>query len=112
MGYLLDTNALSEVIRKRPSAALLQRLRETPADQLFTSVICVMELRAGAKRHPDGNALWQRIGKEVLARVVVLALGRREAEQAGDLLAILLERGAPIGVEDVLIAATAQANGL
>jgi tRNA(fMet)-specific endonuclease VapC len=48
----------------------------------------------------------------VLALVRVLPVGLDEAIRAGELLAVLEQRGEPIGVEDVLIAATAQVNEL
>lgn len=111
-GYLLDTNVLSELIRKRPSPGVLERLRGIPPSQLVTSSVCVTELRYGAARHPQGDALWTRIAAEVLSHVRVLPLGREEAERAGELLALLEKRGEVIGIEDVLIGATALVNNL
>jgi tRNA(fMet)-specific endonuclease VapC len=110
--YLLDTNVLSEVVKKRPAPSVVARLRAAAADSLVTSSVCVMELRFGAARHPKGPALWQRLRREVLARVKVLALGEVEAVRAGELLADLEARGEQIGIEDVLIAATALTHGL
>jgi predicted nucleic acid-binding protein len=111
-GYLLDTNVLSELIRKRPFPGVLQRLRSIPPDQLTTPSICVTELRYGAARHPQGDALWARISNEVLSHIRVLPLGSKEAECAGELLAALESRGTVIGIEDVLIGATALVNEL
>lgn len=111
-GYLLDTNVLSELVRKRPFPGVTERLRSIPQDQLVTSSICVTELRYGAARHPQGDALWKRISSEVLVHIRVLPLGSREAERAGELLAALEERGEVIGIEDVLIGATAMVNDL
>lgn len=106
-GYLLDTNVLSEVIKRRPEPGVLDRIRAVPARDLSTSSVCVAELRYGAVRHPSGGALWERIVSEVLPRVRVLAVGEAEAIRAGDLLAVLESRGQPVGIEDVLIGATA-----
>lgn len=78
----------------------------------MTSSICVTELRYGAARHPQGNALWTRITSEVLSGLQVLPLAQEEAERAGDLLAALDSRGKPIGIEDVLIGATALTHNL
>ena len=105
--YLLDTNVLSEILKKRPEPRVLERLRAVPARALTTSVVCVTELRYGAARHPQGTTLWERIAREVLARIRVLPIGEAEAIRAGDLLAALESNGTPIGVEDVLIGATA-----
>jgi tRNA(fMet)-specific endonuclease VapC len=106
-GYLLDTNVLSEVIKKRPEPAVLARLREIEPRSVFTSVVCVTELRYGARRRSGAEALWERIAREVLSRVRILPLGETEALRAGDLLADMEAAGQPIGIEDILIGATA-----
>jgi tRNA(fMet)-specific endonuclease VapC len=110
--YLLDTNVLSLLVRAQPSAQLIRRLGERPAESLFTSCICVMELRHGAARRRDGGALWQRIEREILSRVRILAIGVEQALLAGDILAHPWAAGKPIDVEDVLIGATAISKGL
>lgn len=111
-GFLLDTNVLSEIIRKRPSASVVDRLRALPPQALFTSSICLMELRFGAARVPHGAALWERIRREVLPLVTILPVGEAVAQRAGETLAALESRGALIGVEDLLIASTALTHGL
>ena len=111
-GYLLDTNVISELFKKRPAPRVLERVSSTRAEALATSVICVTELRHGAARHPKGEALWRRISTEVLSRIQILPLGWDEAVRAGDLLADLQERGKPIGLEDLLIGATALEHGM
>ena len=110
-GWLLDTNVLSELVRKRPSPEVVSRVRASRSADLVTSVVCVMEMRFGAVRHPTGRALWARIEKEVLSRVRVLPVGDDEARRAGELLAELEARGEKVGTEDVLIAATALVHG-
>lgn len=110
--FLLDTNVLSEVLKKRPSEAVLARIEEAEDGRLPTSAVCVMELRFGAARHPKVEELWRRIAEELLPRVEILPVDDRVAEQAGDLLALLESQGQPIGTEDVLIAATALVHDL
>ena len=112
MRYLLDTNVLSEVIRKEPNPGVVQRLRDVGPRDVVTSVVCVAELRHGAARVAHGARLWQRIASEVLSRVGILPLGEAEALRAGDLLATLEAEGSPIGIEDVWIGATAIENRL
>jgi tRNA(fMet)-specific endonuclease VapC len=111
-GYLLDTNVLSELLRKRPMAVVAARLEGKSASELYTSVTCVMELRFGAARHPDGRVLWGRIVRELLPRVQALPIDTLVATRAGGMLAALEAAGTPIGTEDVLIAATAMVHGL
>ena len=110
--YLLDTNVLSETLKRRPAPGVIGRLRAVAAADLLTSAVCVMELRFGAARHPSGAALWDRIERDVLALVDVLPFGAPEGRRAGELLAELESGGKPIGVEDVMIAATALTHGL
>ena len=109
--YLLDTNILSEVLKKRPNPHLIERLKKIPRSSQFTSCICVLELRYGSQRREDHESFWQRIRSELLGRVTVLGLSETVAVIAGDLLAILERRGEPIGLPDVLIAATALEAG-
>jgi predicted nucleic acid-binding protein len=111
-GYLLDTNVLSELLKKRPSSAVLERVGGIPRENLTTSSICITELRFGAARRPQGDALWTRIAGEVLPGIQILPLAQEEAERAGDLMAILESRGRMIGIEDILIGATALVHNL
>ncbi len=111
-GYLLDTNVLSEVMKKSPSAAVLGRLAALGRNEIFTSSVCFMELRFGAARHPRGDALWERIREEIEPLVSVLPLGYEEATRAGEVLADLERQGTPIGLEDVLIGSTALVHGI
>ena len=108
---LLDTNALSELLKRRPHERFLGRLAEVEATRLVTSAICLFELRHGCRRRPDGRRLWERIEREVVGRVTVLPFGREEAFRAGDIQADLTTRGIPIGIEDVMIGATALVHG-
>ena len=109
--YLLDTNILSEVLKKRPNPHLIERLKKIPRSSPFTSCICVLELRYGSRRRQDHELFWQRIRSELLDRVTVLGLSETVAVIAGDLLARLERRGEQIGLPDVLIAATALEAG-
>ena len=108
--YLLDTNILSELAKKRPSPNVLSRLNTKAAQTLFTSSICVMELRYGSALREDSEVFWQRINIEIISRVKIIRLGLKEALAAGDILASLRKSGQIIGIEDVLIAASALSN--
>jgi tRNA(fMet)-specific endonuclease VapC len=71
-----------------------------------------MEMRFGAVRSATGSILWERIRRDVLRRVKILPLGEDEASRAGEILADLELRGASVGIEDVMIGATALVGGL
>ncbi|MGH9319704.1 MAG: PIN domain-containing protein [Vicinamibacteria bacterium] len=110
--YLLDTNVLSELMKKNPSTAVLSRVEGLAKNEIFTSAVCFMELRFGAARHPHGSELWQRIENDIQPLVSILPLGYEEAKRAGEILARLEAAGTPIGLEDVLIGSTALVHGI
>lgn len=112
MMYLLDTNILSELVKKRPDHNLLQHLQSNPSQSLFTSCICVMELRFGSALRRDFKSFWQNIEREIISRVNVMPLGYEEVLKAGDILADLKKKGLSIGIEDVLIGSTALNHNL
>ena len=86
--YLLDTNALSEMLKKRPKPQFLTRLRRYPSEMFFTSCICVMELRHGSRQREDHTVFWQRITHEVLSRVTILDLASPRRSSRGTFLPI------------------------
>jgi len=110
--YLLDTNILSELMKKNPNPRMFSRLREKPVHSLFTSCVCVSELRFGCSLRADFNEFWSRINKEIIARINIVALGQNEAVLAGDILAQLSSKGEAVGMDDILVAACALANQL
>jgi predicted nucleic acid-binding protein len=55
--FLLDTNIISELMKKQPSSDLLERLQSCPSSSLCTATVCVMELRYGALRVPNSEAI-------------------------------------------------------
>jgi predicted nucleic acid-binding protein len=105
--HLLDTNVLSELIRLRPDPRVESRFETEPAD-LFTPVICLEEIRYGAKIGPPGNKLWERSQAEVFPRLTVLPLDEASAIAAADLRAEWKMNGTPVGYRDGLLAATAK----
>lgn len=110
--YLLDTNALSEPLKKKPSGPFLQRLEAARGSRKFTSAVCIMELRYGCARHKEGEELWRRIRRGPLERVEILPVSEDVAVRAGDLIAAVHRSGRPRATEDLLIAATALVHGL
>ncbi len=110
MNYLLDTNILSELVKKRPNANFIKRLKSEPSQSLHTSSICLFELRFGSALRDDSKKFWLRIVDDIISRIIVLPFGENEAYLAGDILAELQKAGQKIGLEDIFIAATALIN--
>ncbi len=108
--YLLDTNILSEIIRKQPNPYVLSQLRTKASHELFTSCICIMELRFGSRLRKDFKEFWGKLERRIISRVNVMPISEKGAIIAGDILAEMKKNGQIIGIEDVLIAASALAN--
>jgi toxin FitB len=47
VSYLLDTNVLSEVRKRRPSPEVSDWIRSTPGDELYISVLTIGEIEQG-----------------------------------------------------------------
>ena len=87
MAYLFDTDAISELLRKRPSRAYVKWLRTVPAPDQFTSAIVVGELFKGAYRSPNCDHHLANIHSRVLPAVAVLPYDVSVAETFGKVAA-------------------------
>ena len=106
---MLDTNALSELIRN-PQGILAQRLNALEPDTVCTSIVAACELRFGARR--KGSApLTQRV-ELLLQALTVLPLDTPADEHYADTRATLERSGTPIGSHDLFIAAHARSRGM
>lgn len=110
--HLLDTNILSEVVRRHPDPKVLARFETVPDEELFTSAVCLEEIHYGIRIATTGAAVRQRMEEEVLWRLTVVSLDESTARLAGELRGEWKLRGTPVGYRDGLIAATAKAHGL
>jgi predicted nucleic acid-binding protein len=110
--YLIDTNLLSELIRKSPNPNFIARLGSTPSSALYTASICIMELKYGALKRGNPSDLWLMIEQHILSKVQVLNFSYKEAIKAGELIHQLYSMGKPIGIEDIMIGSIALCNGL
>ncbi len=111
--YLLDTDVLSSLLRRRPSAVLIARLATVPVEQQFTSSITLGELLYGAYRLPErATLLAERIEAHLLSNLVVLPFDSPAARRYGEIRAQLERRGTLIGDADLRIAAIALTHRL
>jgi tRNA(fMet)-specific endonuclease VapC len=106
---MLDTNALSDLIRN-PGGPMVRRLAAETPDAVCTSIVVACELRFAARRRASA-ALTQRV-EQLLASMVVLPLDEPADEHYADIRAALERAGTPIGSNDLLIAAHARSRGL
>lgn len=110
--FLLDTSILSEVLRPRPSPAVIRRLLKCNSRTLFASEITRFELRFGAMLRADGPMFWARLQYELLPLVTWLPIDEAISIRAGDIAAAQRLAGRPCGTVDPFIAATALAQGV
>ena len=110
--YLLDTNIISEVLRRRPDPKVVARLRKVEPEEIHASVITLFELRFGSMLRDDATNFWQKIETDILPLVRWLDVDRSVANKAGDIAANLQRLGTPIGVNDCLIGGTALVHNL
>jgi tRNA(fMet)-specific endonuclease VapC len=108
MRYLLDTNIVSDLVR-RPQGRTAQRIRDVGEAQVCTSIIVAAELRYGAAKR--GALRLSAQLEAVLGALDVLPLEPPADAAYGRLRADLERIGRPVGGNDLLIAAHAIALG-
>jgi toxin FitB len=112
---LVDTNVISEPLRKTPDPNVVAWIDAQPLETLYLSAITVAELRFGVASLPTGKRR-QRLHESMENRVLPLFTGRVLAFDlpASQSYAELMSRariaGLAIGAADGYIAATAAAN--
>jgi toxin FitB len=112
---LLDTNVISEPLRRAPEARVIEWIDAQPMETLFLSAMTVAGLRAGVALLPAGRrraALHQSLEKQVLplfaGRVLPFDLACTNAY--AELLAKVRKSRSGIETADACIAAVAIAN--
>lgn len=108
MAYLLDTDAVSETLRRRPLAAYIDWLVTIPREQLLISSVTAAELLRGAYRGRDRHPnLLSRIESQVFPTLTILPFDRSTAEIYARISSVLDRQGQPLAHPDLQIAATA-----
>ena len=106
--YLLDTNAISNLIRQ-PRGPVADRIRKQGTTAVCTSVIVAAELRFGVEKR-GSRKLATRVA-EALDSLEVLPFAPPADAVYAVIRANLEKAGHPIGANDLLIAAQAVALG-
>lgn len=113
---VLDTNVLSELVRRRPAARVVRWVDEQDAGALAITAVTVAELRYGVARLTDG-ARKAKLAAAVDALVRedfcgrVLPFDVAAAAHYAELVADRDRNGRPIGVSDGQIAAICRCHG-
>lgn len=117
MSFLLDTNVVSETMRKRPSAVVLDWVAAQVTESVFISAVTLGELRRGALLLGEGkkrNALlrWIETGLKADFASRILPVDIAVMERWAELQIATQKAGRRLPLMDSLLAATALAHGL
>jgi len=107
--FLLDTNIVIYVIKRRPIEVL--DLFNANASRMAISVVTLAELLHGAEKsaQPTSNLA---VVEDFCSRLQVLSYTPKAAQHYGSIRTSLEKVGQPIGVNDLHIAAHARSEGL
>jgi tRNA(fMet)-specific endonuclease VapC len=106
MGFLLDTNILSDLVR-HPRGRIFDRIKEVKEQNICTSIVVAAELRYGAAKKASLRLTTQL--EAILQAIDVLAFEQPADTVYGELRTRLERTGQSIGANDLLIAAHALA---
>jgi len=107
--YLLDTNIIIYVLKRRPIEVL--STFNANASRMAMSSITLAELLHGAEKSSRVSENLSSI-EDFCSRLEVLPYGPKAAQHDGAIRAALEKLGQPIGVNDLHIAAHARSEGL
>ncbi|MBL4743487.1 MAG: type II toxin-antitoxin system VapC family toxin [Cycloclasticus sp.] len=107
--YMLDTNIVIYVIKRRPIEALATFNKH--AGHLCVSSITLAELIHGVEKSNRPAHNLNQV-ENFLSRLDILEYGNKAAEHYGDIRAVLEKQGQTIGVNDLHIAGHARSEGL
>lgn len=118
MPWLLDTNVLSELRKPKPEPKVLDFITVTPLPELYTSAVCLAEIRFGIELSGDETKR-AALKNWLTVKVRPMFDGERTLHVTEDIILkwrVLLEEGRKSGYTfsqpDLLIAATAAHHGL
>ncbi len=105
--FLLDTNVLSDLVRN-PQGRVAQRIADVGENAVCTSIVVAAELRYGAAKR--GSERLTRQVERILAVLDIQPFDAPADAVYARIRAELERAGAPIGANDLLIAAHALAT--
>lgn len=110
--YLFDTDTITNILKKRPSPILLERLAAIDQSRQFISTITVAEIVYGAFKSSRPRFHLENLERILLPAVNIVGFDSKAAYICGRLRAELEERGDPLSLADLEIGAIAVANDL
>ena len=108
--YLFDTDVITNILKPRPNAFLIDKLGSVKQSEQYISTITVMEIVYGAMKSDRSEYHLQNLEEILLPSVNVASFDSKAAHVCGQLRASLEKRGQMISLADLEIAAIAWAN--
>lgn len=105
--YLMDTDVLSNIIKRKPSEKLIKKLETVPSELLFTSAINIGEIFYGANRSSKKDIILKAFTAFVFPHIGVLPFDEASGKIFGKLKATLEKKGTGCSEPDLRIAAIA-----
>ena len=114
---LIDTNTVSEPLRRRPEPRVTEWIDSQPLETLYLSTVTVAELRFGVASLPAGrrrSLLNENLERRILPRFAgrILPFDLPATEAYALLMAQARRDGIAVSASDGYIAAIATANGM
>ena len=110
--YLFDTDTLSNIVKRKPSGRLLEKLAETPKAFQYTSAINVGEIYYGANKSSRKKQILKAFEEIVFPNVNILPFDGQSGRVFGILKAELEKGGIGCSEPDLRIAAVALQHSL
>jgi predicted nucleic acid-binding protein len=110
--YLFDTDAITNILKKKPSKKLLRNIGSVSKKEGNISTITLGEIIYGAYRSPDPGFHLNNLKTVLLPKVNILTFDSRAAYFYGKIRAALEVIGKTIPHADIQIASIASANDL
>lgn len=107
--YLLDTNIVIYVMKRRPIEVL--EIFNQNSSRMAISAITLSELFHGAEKSQKVSENLSAI-EDFCSRIEVLPYGSKASQHYGAIRSALEKVGQPIGINDIHIAAHARSEGL
>ena len=108
--YLFDTDVITNIFKKHPSAILLHRLASVPKKQQFISTITIAEIVYGAMKSQRPEYHLKNLKEILLPAVNVKGFDSKAAYVCGRLQADLEKKGQFLALADLEIASIALAD--
>jgi len=117
LSWILDTNVVSELARKKPNPRVMEWLGDHPLGQCYISAITLGEIQQGISKTRDASYAtqlqnWLELDILPMLSGRILPIDEAVALQWGRWMGEFMKRGRPLPALDAMLAATAIVHDL